>query len=212
MASFTQMREALYKGDTDLLRTIVQQAIQEGASAAEILNQGLVKGMDRVGEDLKEGIIFVPEVIFAARAMTAAMDLLQPILAREGVQPIGRVVLGTVAGDVHSIGKVLVGMMLRGAGFVVEDLGVNVPVERFVDAARRLGRCIVGMSALLTMTMPVMDLVVKGLRREGLREARTMIGGAPVTQEFAAEIGADGYAPDAAAAVDLARGLLRVGA
>ena len=212
MANFSQMGEALYKGDADLLKTIVQQAIQDGVPAGDILTKGLLAGMDHIGEDFKNGIVFVPEVIFASRAMTAAMDVLQPLLAKAGIKPIGRVILGTVRGDVHTIGKHLVAIMLRGAGFLVEDLGADVPVEKFVEGARKAGPCIVGMSTLLTMTMPVMGEVVAALRKEGLKGARTLIGGAPVTQDFAAEIGADGYAPDAAEAVGVARRLLGVGA
>jgi 5-methyltetrahydrofolate--homocysteine methyltransferase len=212
VANFSAMMEALYKGEIDQLKAIVQQAVSAGTPAADILHQGLLKGMDKVGEDFREGILFVPEVIFASRAMSAAMELLQPLLTKEGVEPIGRVILGTVKGDVHTIGKSLVGMMLRGAGFQVEDLGPDVSVEKFLEAARRGGRCIVGMSALLTTTMPVMGRVVEALKKENLKNVRTMVGGAPVTQDFATEIGADGYAPDAADAADLAKRLLGAGA
>jgi 5-methyltetrahydrofolate--homocysteine methyltransferase len=210
VATYAEMSEALYKGDVDQTRTLVQQAVRDGMPAGEILGQGLLKGMDRIGEDFKNGVVFVPEVIFASRAMEAAMEVLQPVLAKAGIEPIGRVLIGTVAGDMHSIGKQLVAIMLRGAGFLVEDLGVHVPVEKFVEAARKSGACIVAMSTLLTTTMPVMGQVIGELRRQALKDVRTMIGGAPVTQDFAAEIGADGYAPDAAVAVDLARKLLGV--
>ena len=210
MANFSQMIEVLYKGEIEQLKTLVQQALAAGTSAADILRQGLLKGMDKVGEDFREGVIFVPEVIFASRAMSTAMELLQPLLTKEGIEPIGKVILGTVKGDVHTIGKSLVGMMLRGAGFQVEDLGPDVSVEKFLEAARRSGRCIVGMSALLTTTMPVMGRVVEALKKENLKNVRTMIGGAPVTKDFATEIGADGYAPDAADATELAKKLLAV--
>ena len=151
--------------------------------------------------------IFVPDVIFAARAMTAGMELLQPILAAKGIEPVGRAIIGTVKGDLHDIGKNLVGMMLQGAGFNVVDLGIDVPPEKFVDAVKTQSCSVVGLSALLTTTMPQMKNVIDALKESGVA-AKVIIGGAPVTQNYADEIGADGYAPDAASAVDVAKELI----
>jgi 5-methyltetrahydrofolate--homocysteine methyltransferase len=162
-----------------------------------------------VGEKFKNGEYFVPEVLVAARAMKAAMELLRPLLAASDVEPIGTVVIGTVRGDLHDIGKNLVAMMLEGAGFRVVDLGVDVPAEKFIEAAREHNAEIVGMSALLTTTMTYMPEVIKALEAEGIRNrVKVIVGGAPVTQEWADQIGADGYAPDAASAVDKCKELL----
>jgi len=208
MADFDRMCAALEKGEADGLKSLVQAALSEGVSAEDILNKGLLRGMDKIGDDFKNSKCFVPDVIFAARAMTSAMELLQPILTEKGVEPVGRVVIGTVRGDLHDIGKNLVGMMLRGGGFEVIDLGADVAPEKFIDAAKKSGQCLIGMSALLTTTMPVMEEVVTAVKKAKLPGVKTMIGGAPVTQDYAGEIGADGYAPDAATAVDLARKLM----
>ena len=163
--------------------------------------------MDIVGRKFQEGELFVPEMLIAARAMKAGTEILEPVLAAAGVVPEFRAVVGTVEGDLHDIGKNLVGMMWKGGGIEVIDLGVNVPPQRFVDAAIEHDAHLIGVSALLTTTMPDMRAVVEAVRAAGIG-ARVLIGGAPVTPEFAAQIGADGYAPDAGAAVDLARGLL----
>jgi len=212
MADFKRIAEKLEAGEAEEVKQLVQAAMDAGVPAADILNQGLLAGMESVGAKFKVNEIFVPDVIFAARAMTAGLQILQPKLAAAGVKPLGRVVMGTVKGDLHDIGKNLVCMMLRGAGFSVTDLGSDVPVEKFVAAAREGdGRCVVGLSALLTTTMPKMAEVVTQIRAAGLKNVKVMIGGAPVTQGYATEIGADGYAPDAATAADVARELMGVG-
>jgi 5-methyltetrahydrofolate--homocysteine methyltransferase len=178
-------------------------------SAEEVLKGGLLTGMDQVGVDFRAGELFVPEVLIAARAMHAGMDLLRPLLAEGEVPSSGKVVLGTVKGDLHDIGKNLVGMMLEGGGFEIVDLGTDVPPEKFAEAVRTEQPALVGMSALLTTTMPSMKDTIEALEDTGVREqVRVMIGGAPVTRAFSDEIGADGYAPDAASAVELARSLV----
>ena len=211
MADLQRMCQALQEGEVDEVTALVRQALDDGVDAETILNDALLRGMDVVGEKFKVNEMFVPDVIFAARAMTAAMEVLQPILTERGVEPVGRVIIGTVKGDLHDIGKNLVGMMLRGAGFTVIDLGNDVAPETFVEAAKKESagkRCLVGMSALLTTTMPRMADVVEAVKQAKLAGVRTMIGGAPVTQGYADEIGADGYAPDAASAADLAKQLI----
>ena len=164
-------------------------------------------GMSVIGERFKKNEVYVPEVLIAARAMKAGMDLLQPLLAEAGVEPVGKVVLGTVKGDLHDIGKNLVRMMLQGGGFEVIDCGIDVSAEKFIESIKESGAKVVALSALLTTTMPQMAEVVKSLKEAGI-DAKTMIGGAPVTQAYADEIGADGYAPDAASAVDTAKKLV----
>jgi len=173
-----------------------------------ILNDGLVAGMQVVGDKFKNNVFYVPEVLISARAMNAAMEVLAPKLAASGHQPVGRVVIGTVKGDLHDIGKNLVKMMLTGGGFEVIDLGIDVAPEQFVAQAKEKGARLVACSALLTTTMPQMKSVVEAVRSAGLDEVKVMIGGAPVTQEYCDEIGAHGYAPDAASAVELAQGLI----
>jgi 5-methyltetrahydrofolate--homocysteine methyltransferase len=166
--------------------------------------------MDIVGEKYKKGEFYVPEMLIAARAMKSGMEVLRPILTKKDVKGLGTVVIGTAKGDLHDIGKNLVGMMMEGAGFEIVNLGTDVPAERFVETAREKGANIIGVSALLTTTMPGMKDVVQALKKSGLREkVKVMIGGAPVTQGYADEIGADGYAPDAASAVDKAKSLLQ---
>ena len=164
--------------------------------------------MGIIGGKFKRNEVYVPEVLIAARAMHGGLEILEPILAETGVEPVGRIVLGTVKGDLHDIGKNLVGMMLKGGGFHVIDLGTDVSPEKFVEAARNSGKCVIAMSALLTTTMPQMAAVMQALKAAGLGTVKTMIGGAPVTQNYADEIGADGYAPDAASAVDTAKELI----
>jgi 5-methyltetrahydrofolate--homocysteine methyltransferase len=165
--------------------------------------------MDRVGADFKSGDLFVPEVLIAARAMRAGMDILRPLLAESDVPSAGKIVLGTVAGDLHDIGKNLVAMMLEGGGFDIVDLGIDIAPEKFVEAVKTEQADLVGMSALLTTTMPSMEKIIDALKAAGVRDSvKVMIGGAPVTQDYADRIGADGYAPDAASAVDLARALV----
>ena len=204
-----QLRDKLYQGDADAVAKLTQQALDEDLTPGEILNNGLVAGMSRVGKDFREGELFVPEVLIAARAMHAGMDILRPLLVESEVPSAGRVVIGTVTGDLHDIGKNLVGMMLEGGGFEVIDLGTDTTPEAFVETIKAESADLIGMSALLTTTMPAMKQTIDALTEAGVRDrVKVMIGGAPVTQAFADEIGADGYAPDAASAVDLARSLV----
>ena len=207
MADLQALAEALIKGDRDTVSKLTQQAIQEGAAAKDILEKGLIAGMDVVGKRFKANEVYVPEVLIAARAMKAGMEILQPELAAAGVEPLATVVLGTVKGDLHDIGKNLVGMMLTGGGLKVVDVGTDVPAEKFVEAVKSQGAKVCALSALLTTTMPQMTDVVKALKDAGVG-VKTIIGGAPVTQSFADEIGADGYAADAASAVDVAKQLI----
>jgi 5-methyltetrahydrofolate--homocysteine methyltransferase len=208
MADLNGISEALQKGDRNTVVELVQAAIDEGVAPKTILDEGLIAGMGIIGGKFKKNEVYVPEVLIAARAMHGGMDILAPVLAASGVEPAGQIVLGTVKGDLHDIGKNLVAMMLKGAGFNVIDIGVDAPAEKFVEAAKEAGKCIVAMSALLTTTMPAMAEAVKALKAAGLGDIKTMVGGAPVTQEYADEIGADGYAPDAASAADVAKELV----
>jgi len=207
MADLAALADALIKGDRDTTARLTQQAVDEGVGPKDILEQGLIAGMGVVGERFKTNEIYVPEVLIAARAMKAGMAILQPKLTEAGVKPVATVVLGTVKGDLHDIGKNLVGMMLTGGGLKVVDLGTDVSPEQFVAACKNEGAQVCAMSALLTTTMPQMTHVVEAIKAAGI-EVRTIIGGAPVTQSFADEIGADGYAPDAASAVDIVRELV----
>ena len=209
MIDFRDISEALQIGDADSVREMVGTALIEGVSPKEILNNGLIDGMNIIGMKFKNSEVYVPEVLIAARAMYAGMDLLKPKLVETGIKNIGKVVIGTVKGDLHDIGKNLVKMMLEGAGFEVIDLGVDVSVEKFVSAVIEYHPDIVGMSALLTTTMLNMNEVIQSLQSADLREnVRVMIGGAPVTQRYAEQIGADSYSPDAASAVETAKMLL----
>lgn len=181
-------------------------AVEEGLSAEEILNNGLMPGMDHVGVEFKAGNMFVPEVLRSAKAMQAAMSIIRPMLVETGTETKGTILLGTVAGDLHDIGKNLVGMMCEGAGFEIIDLGKDVEPETFVEAVKEHKPKILGMSALLTTTMRAMERTIKALDEAGVRDTvKIMIGGAPVTQSFADDIGADGYAPNAASASDMAK-------
>ena len=207
MADLQAIAEALIKGDRDTVVELTRKALDEGTAPGEILENGLIAGMSVVGERFKNNEIYVPEVLIAARAMRGGMEVLEPLLKESGAEPRGVAVLGTVKGDLHDIGKNLVGMMFQGGGLKVVDCGVDVAPEQFVQAAKENNAQIVAMSALLTTTMPQMPEVIKAVKDAGL-EVKTMIGGAPVTQAFADEIGADGYAPDAASAVDKALELL----
>ncbi len=198
----------LYDGEDQEVAALVQQAVDEGIDPAEILQGGLIAGMDEVGRDFKAGDLFVPEVLIAARAMHAGMDVLRPLLAEGDVMSAGKYVIGTVKGDLHDIGKNLVRMMLEGGGFEMIDLGTDVDAQAFVDAVSEHQPQFLGMSALLTTTMVQMKAIIEALEEAGLRDSiKIMIGGAPVTDAFAQEIGADAYAPDAASAVDVARSL-----
>ena len=207
MADLNQMSLMVQKGDFKEVEWLTQEALDEGLSAQDILNGGLIAGVNVVGERFKKNEIYVPEVLLAARAMKAGMALLKPILADTGAEPIGRVVLGTVKWDQHDIGKNLVGMLLEGAGVEVIDLGVDTPSEKFLEAAEEIKADIVGMSALLTTTMPHMKTTIDALKSAGIT-VRTMVGGAPVTQQFADEIKADAFGKDAAIAVEKAKELM----
>jgi len=210
MTDFKKISECVINGKADEVKELVQKAIDEGEDVEKILNEALIAGMDIVGEKFKKNEFYVPELLIAARAMKTGMEVLRPILVGKGVKSSGKVVLGTVQGDLHDIGKNLVGMMLEGAGFEIIDLGIDVSSEKFVEAVKENNAHLVGLSALLTTTMPYMKDVIKAMEEAGLREKiKIMIGGAPITQDYADEIGADGYAPDAASAVDKAKEILR---
>jgi 5-methyltetrahydrofolate--homocysteine methyltransferase len=206
MVDLNNVSESLQRGDAEKVRELVGQALEEKLTPKEILEDGLIKGMNVIGVKFKNNEIYVPEVLIAARAMHAGMDVLRPKLVETGVKNIGKVAMGTVKGDLHDIGKNLVKMMLEGAGFEVVDLGVDVSVDKFVEAVKEHQPNIIGMSALLTTTMVNMPEVIKAIEAAGLREkVKIMIGGAPVTQNYAEQIGADSYSPDAATAVEDAK-------
>ena len=203
-----QLASNLYQGEDQEVAKLVQQALDQGMEPHEILHGGLIAGMDQVGKDFKADILYMPEVLIAARAMHAGMDVLRPLLSESDVAGAGKYLIGTVQGDLHDIGKNLVRMMLEGAGFETIDLGKDVDPETFVAAIREHQPNILGLSALLTTTMLAMKDTIEALEEAGLRDSvKIMVGGAPVTAAFAEEIGADGYAPDAATAVDVARNL-----
>lgn len=209
MHNMEALRENLISGKADEVRKNVEEALSLGLSARTILDEGLVKAMDIVGKRFKANEIYVPEVLIAARAMHAGMDVLKPLFVKQGVKKIGKIVIGTVSGDLHDIGKNLVAVMMEGAGFEVVDLGVDVSPERFVDAVREQQPLFLGMSALLTTTMLSMPKVIDALKEAGLRDGvKVIVGGAPVSREFAKEISADGYADDARSAVEVARELM----
>ncbi len=206
---FLQMQDDLYDGLKEEVVAETREALDRGFSPQDILDKGLVAGMDIVGVDFRDGILFVPEVLMAANAMKAAMELLRPLLTASGASRIGTMVIGTVKGDIHDIGKNLVGMMMEGAGLEVVDLGINVDADKFIQAVREHQPEILGMSALLTTTMPYMKVVVDALGEEGLRDdIYVMVGGAPITESFAQEVGADAYGRDAAVSVEIARAYL----
>ncbi len=207
MVDLQELANNVIAGKANETKALVAQALQEGTPVADVLNKGLIAGMNVVGQKFKANEFYVPEVLIAARAMKWGMEVLEPELKKAGVQPIAAIAIGTVKGDLHDIGKNLVGMMLQGAGFKVVDLGIDVAPEKFVDAVKNQNCVICGLSALLTTTMPQMKNVITALKESGVA-ARVMIGGAPVTQSYADEIGADGYGPDAATAVDVAKALL----
>ena len=199
----------LQNGDDEKVAELTRQAIARKLLPKQILDTGLLAGMNVIGERFQAHEIFLPDVLLAAKAMSAAMDQLKPLLIKDGVPALGKVVLGTVKGDLHDIGKNLVGIMLKGAGFEVIDLGSDVPPERFVDTAASEDAAVIGLSALLTTTMPAMGGVVTLLKQRGLAgKVKTIVGGAPVTREFAGEIGADAYGFDAANAVDGVKSLI----
>jgi len=203
----TPLTDAIKTGNRNEAKRLTSQAIAQGVPAEKILD-ALVAGMDDVGRRFQCGEAFVPEMLIASRAMKEAMALLEPLLVAAGIEPKFTIVIGTVQGDLHDIGKNLAAMMWKGANFAVVDLGTNVPPEKFVEAAKQHKARVVGMSALLTTTMPAMKQSVAAIRQAGLKDVKVVVGGAPVTQMFADEIGADGYAPDAASAVTLVRQLV----
>ncbi len=209
MKVLEEMADEVQKGNSDSVEALVERALSQDMSAEEILNGGLVEGMNTVSEKFKNNEIFIPEVLISAKAMTSGLEILKPLLAEANVISKGKVVIGTVKGDLHDIGKNIVAMLLQGAGFEVVDLGADVPLEKFVEFVRKERADVVGMSALLTTTMIFMKDVIEALKNAGLREnIKIIIGGAPVTESYASQIQADGYAPDAASAVDLTKRLL----
>ncbi len=201
MSDLQSIADALIKGDRNTVVELTQKAIDDGVSPADILTNGLIGGMNVIGVRFKNNEVYVPEVLIAARAMHGGLGVLEPHLKASGVEPLAVVVIGTVKGDLHDIGKNLVGMMLQGGGLEVIDAGIDVSPEKFVAAVKESGAKFVAMSALLTTTMPQMPEIIKAIKESGL-DVKTLVGGAPVTQSYADEIGADGYAPDAASAVD----------
>jgi len=211
MELLQDIANAIINGKAPDTEKLVQQAIDSDIPVKDVLNQGLIAGMDVVGKKFKNNEFYVPEVLIAARAMKTGMKLLKPLLAESGIEPIAKLALGTVKGDLHDIGKNLVAMMLEGAGFEIIDLGVDVSPEKFISAIKEDNAQVVGMSALLTTTMLNMKNTIEALNNDGLRNSvKIVIGGAPVTQSYADEIGADGYAADAASAVSEVKRLLNL--
>lgn len=205
----TQLREELYNGDAQSVASLVQEALDSGLGAADVLEKGLIAGMNSVGEDFRDGVLFIPEVLRIARAMHAGMDILRPLLVASGARPVGKFIIGTVKGDLHDIGKNLVGMVMEGAGFEVIDLGIDTPTEKFVQAVEEYKPELLGLSALLTTTMMEMNVVIEALKNAGLRDrVKVIVGGAPVTGKYAQDIGADGYVPNASLAPEKAKELL----
>lgn len=204
-----QMHDDIYDGLAEEIAEGTRILLERGWDASRVLKEALVGGMAAVGVDFRDGILFVPEVLMSANAMKAGMALLKPILSARGTQPIGKVVVGTVKGDIHDIGKNLVGMMLEGAGFEVTDLGVNIDADTYIDAILEKGATILGMSALLTTTMPYMKVVIDRMKERGIRDNYiVLVGGAPLNDEFSQSIGADAYCRDAAVAVEVAKKLV----
>jgi len=210
MASYTELSEAIQKGNASKAKELTSALLAEKNGAGDILNKGLLDGMERVGKRFKANEIYIPEVLIAARAMNQSMDILHPELVKAGVKPIGKIILGTVKGDLHDIGKNLVKMMAQGAGIEVVDLGIDVSADKFVQSFKdNPDAKAIGMSALLTTTMTGMKDVIDRFDKEGLRaKAKFMVGGAPLTDEYAREIGADGYAADAASAAERLKSFL----
>jgi 5-methyltetrahydrofolate--homocysteine methyltransferase len=205
-----RISEMLQHGNGEQVAILTKNALQEKVPAKQVLDQGLIQGMQVIGEKYRRHEIFLPDVLLAAKAMYAGMDVLRPMFIKDGLPSLGKVVIGTVQGDLHDIGKNLIGIMLKGAGFEVIDLGNNVAPELFVETARREKASMIGMSALLTTTMPVMARVIELLDEHHLKDTiKTIIGGAPVTKEFAREIGADAYSYDSADAVETVKRLLK---
>ena len=200
------IKEALMRGDRETVTKLTKAALDAGVGIPDILNDGLIAGMEIIGGKFKNNEVFIPEVLIAAKAMHAGMALIEPHFLKCGIKPVGKVVIGTVKGDLHDIGKNLVAAMLEGGGYEVIDLGVNVSPEQFISAVRDKGANIVAMSALLTTTMPAMKATVDALKQAGVRgQVKILVGGAPITQKYADEIGADGYSESAAGVVGIAK-------
>lgn len=209
MKIFEELADEVQKGNSESVEELTKKALSQDISAEDILNNGLVAGMNIVSEKFKNNEIFIPEVLISAKSMYSGLGIIKPLLAEANVQSKGKVVIGTVKGDLHDIGKNIVAMLLQGAGFDVVDLGADVPKEKFLEFVKNERVDILGMSALLTTTMIYMKETIEALKNAGLREnVKVIIGGAPVTESYAAQIDADGYAPDAASAVDLTKRLL----
>ena len=209
MAKYQDLADSIIKGDNIKSKDIAQKLVGEGVSAVEILNDGLMPGMAVVGKKFKDNEFYIPEVLIAARAMHAAMEIIKPLLSESDADTKGKIIIGTVQGDLHDIGKNLVGMMLEGGGYTVIDLGVDVPADKFAEEIKKNGAKLIGLSALLTTTMTGMKEVIDTLKADPeTADTKVIVGGAPLTQEYADSIGAVGYAPDASGAVDLAGDLL----
>ena len=210
MGELSSISEALIKGDANKVKKLAEAALKKGVKPIDIINKGLISGMSVVGEKFKKNEFYVPEVLIAARAMHAGMDMVKPLLSKSEIAAADKVVIGTVKGDLHDIGKNLVSMMLEGGGFKVIDTGIDVSPEKFTQAIKESKAPILALSALLTTTMPSMKDTIQALKKAGLRkDVKVMVGGAPLTQKYADEIGADGYAPDASSAVDKAKELMK---
>ena len=209
MTIFEKIVDEVQKGNSESVEALVNEALSQEIPADTIMDDGLVEGMNIISEKFKNNECFIPEVLVSAKAMTVGLGILKPLLAEKNVKPLGKVVIGTIQGDLHDIGKNIISMLLQGAGFEIIDLGADVHVDRFVESAKDENADLVGMSALLTTTMLNMKTVIEGLKEAGIRESvKVIIGGAPVTQAYADQIGADGYAADAATGVDVAKKLL----
>jgi 5-methyltetrahydrofolate--homocysteine methyltransferase len=209
MAKYQDLADSIIKGDNIKSKEIAQKLVSGGVSAIEILNDGLMPGMDVVGKKFKANEMYIPEVLIAARAMHAAMDIIKPLLSESNADTKGKIIIGTVQGDLHDIGKNLVGMMLEGGGYTVIDLGVDIAPEKFIEEIKKNSVKLIGLSALLTTTMTGMKDVINALKKDKeTASVKVMVGGAPLTQEYADSIGAAGYAPDVSSAVDLANDLL----
>ncbi len=211
MTILEKIADEVQKGDSEAVEVLVNEAISQDIPADTIMGDGLVEGMNIVGEKFKNNECFIPEVLVSAKAMTIGLRILKPLLAEKNVKPLGKAIIGTIQGDLHDIGKNIVGMLLQGAGFEIIDLGADVHVSRFLESAKARDVDLIGMSALLTTTMVNMKAVIDGLKEAGIRDrVKVIIGGAPVSQAYADRIGADGYATDAATGVDVAKKLLGV--
>jgi len=209
LAILEDLAAEVVKGDADAAKNLTEEALNQNTSAGDILNLGLVAGMNVISQQFKNNEIFIPEVLVAARAMKAGMQIIRPLLAEAKVESLGKIIIGTCGGDLHDIGKNIVAMLLEGAGYEVIDLGADVPKEKFLEYAEKENPDVLGMSALLTTTMVFMKGMVEALEESGLKEkVKVIIGGAPITQSYADEIRADGYAPDAASAVDLVKAVM----